>query len=229
VVRLRRSADAVVVALAVAGICLLTVAWAAFARDDDPAGSDDQTLLGAEVIPKAPRSRPAKSQPAFAEDFERGTGQWRDIGSAVLTDTTAAEGRRSATLTSTACRGDAVSRPVTVESGSTYRLSTDYRTEGDGGYIGVDLYDADGGDAGEQWLIGDGGFPTYEDVRWDYNVDARDPGDLGTWQRYSTRYVIPKGVAAVAVKIEDWGCGGLPDDPASAPVHFDRILLEPAP
>lgn len=217
-----------VIALAVAAICILTVAWAAVTRDDDAAGSRDQALIGAEVIPKAPPTRPVKIRPLFAEDFEHGTRQWRAMGSAELTDLTAAEGERSATLTSTACRSDAVSRPVRVEAGATYRLRTDYRTEGDGGYLGLELYDADGRDIGEQWLIGDGGFPTYEGVRWDYNVDARDPGDLGTWKRYSTTFVVPKGVATASIKIEDWGCGGLPDDPASAPVYFDSILLEPA-
>src|SRR3712207_5225191 len=120
---------------------------------------------------------------------------WRETGSAVTTDLTAAEGRQSVTLTSTACRGDAFSRRIPVDPGSRYRLSTDYRTEGDGGYVGLALYAADGSEVGEQWLIGDGGFPTYDDARWRYHVDARDPGDLGSWARYSTEYVIPPGVA----------------------------------
>jgi hypothetical protein len=219
-----RRADAVVVALAVAGIILLTVAWAATAGNGEAAGSNGDTLLGAEVIPNVPRTR---TEPAFAEDFESGLRQWPEVGSAVTTDLTAAEGRRSAVLTSTACHGDALSRRIPVEAGSTYRLRTDYRTEGDGGYIGVDLFDADDTEVGEQWLIGDGGFPTYAEARWRYNVDDRDSDDLGSWARYSTRYVVPDGIASVAVKIEDWGCGGLPDDPSTAPVYFDRILLTP--
>ncbi len=222
----RRRADALVVALAVAGICILTVAWTAFAGDDDPSGAGG-ALLGAEVIPDEPRDR-VRDEPVFVEDFEHGFDQWAEVGSASITDLTAAEGQHSATLTSTACRGDAFSRPVPVDAGSTYRLRTSYRTEGDGGYIGLELYDGDGAEVGEQWLIGDGGFPTYDDVRWRYQVDAQDPADLASWARYSTTYVVPQGVAAVAVKIEDWGCGGLPDDPTGAPVHFDRIRLTPA-
>lgn len=225
----RRGTDVVVVALAVAGILLLTVAWAATGGDDHAAGPDDHTLLGAEVIPNAPRpSKTPASEPAFAEDFESGLGQWTKVGSAVTTRRTAAEGRRSALLTSTACHGDAISRRIQVDAGSTYRVRTDYRTEGDGGYLGVDLFNADGSEVGEQWLIGDGGFPTYANVRWRYNVDQRDTSDLRTWGRYSTDYVVPRGIASVSVKIEDWGCGGLPDDPASTPVYFDHIVVTPA-
>jgi hypothetical protein len=142
----------------------------------------------------------------------------------VITDVTAAEGRRSATFTDTVCRGDAYSRRIPVDAGSVYRLSADYRTEGDGGYLGLALYDAAGEEVGEQWLMGDGAFPTYEDVRWRYNIDSRDPDDLGSWGRYTTEYAVPRRVASVSIKIEDWGCGGLPDDPRAAPVYFDRIV-----
>jgi hypothetical protein len=228
----RRGADLLAVALAVAGIGLLTAVWAATIGKDATAATDRDELVG-EVIPveATPQDRRGRGgePPSFVEDFENGLRQWRKIGSAATTDLTAAEGRRSVTLTSTACREDAFTRPIPVEPGSTYRLSTDYRTEGDGGYVGLTLYAADGSELGEQWLIGDGAFPTYDDVRWRYNVDSRDPGDLGSWSRYTTTYVIPRRVASVAVKIEDWGCGGLPDDPSSAPVYLDHIVWAPAP
>ena len=224
----RRGADALAVGLAVAAISLLAVLWAATAGDDAPAAADGGDLVGAQVIPSTPPPRERRA-PAFAEDFEGGWDQWRKVGSAVTTDATAAQGRQSATFTSTACRSDALSRRLPVEGGSTYRLSADYRTEGDGGYIGLALYDADGAEVGEQWLMGDGGFPTYENVRWRYNVDSRDPDDLASWGRYTTRYVIPRRVASVSLKLEDWGCGGLPDDPATAPVYFDRIIWRSIP
>ena len=225
----RRAADALAVALAVAGITLLTALWAATTGDDAPAAAGRGDLAGAEVVPEnTPRAR-ERSAPAFAEDFEGGWDQWRKVGSAVTTDVTAAEGRQSATFTETACRSDALSRRIPVDAGSSYRVTADYRTEGDGGYLGLALYDADGKEVGEQWLMGDGGFPTYEDVRWRYNLDSRDPDDLASWARYTTHYVIPRRVASVSVKIEDWGCGGLPDDPAATPVYFDRIVWTPSP
>jgi len=220
----RRGQDVVTVVLAAAGIGLLSVVWAATAPGDDTK-TDQAATSSAEATPtQAPAKTPAANQQgAFVEDFEDGLDQWDEVGSAAITDETAAQGRRSVTLTSTECGGDAVSRAIPVEAGSTYRLRTDYRTDGDGGYIGLDLYDADGKRLPEKWLIGDGGSATIGDVRWDFNVDQRDAEDLVVWARYTARYTIPDGVASVRLKLEDWGCGGLPDDPATAPVFFDRI------
>jgi hypothetical protein len=227
----RRGADVLAVGLAVAGITLLSALWAATAGNDAPAPADGKDLASAQVTPGAAagREKRERSAPAFAEDFEGGLGQWREVGSTVITGATAAEGRRSATFTATACRGDAYSRRLPVEAGSVYRLSADYRTEGDGGYLGLALYDAAGDEVGEQWLMGDGAFPTYENVRWRYNIDSRDPDDLASWGRYTTRYVIPRRVDSVSIKLEDWGCGGLPDHPRTTPVYFDRIIWTSAP
>lgn len=227
----RRGQDVLTVLLAASGIGLLSVVWASTAPGDDAQPpqqtSPSAAVTPAEVTPTAPNTpkapRPTDAKGAFVEDFEDGLDNWEVVGSAAVTDETASQGRRSATLTSTECGGDAVSRPLPVDAGATYRLRTDYRTDGDGGYLGLDLYDADGTRLREVWLIGDGGAPTHGDVRWDYNVDEQDASDLAVWARYTARYPMPDGVAAVRIKIEDWGCGGLPDDPAAAPVYFDRI------
>ncbi len=231
----RRRQDVLTLLLAAAFIAVISVVWASTTTDDDPGSRQDApassssrptegTSESADPKSEEPeREEPRRERPLFVEDFEGGLDGWDVVGSAVVTDETSSQGRRSATLTSTECGGDAFSRLVPVDAGSTYRLRTDYRTDGGGGYIGVSLYDADGAELGEKWLIGDGGTRTPGDVRWRYHVDAREPGDLGVWARYSTRYRVPDGVASVAVKVEDWGCGGLPDDPAAAPVYFDRI------
>jgi len=220
----RRSQDVLTVLLAAVGIGLsVTVALTAQGdpdRDPEPPLSAGGTPT--ESTPDAPE--PQDNRQAFVDDFENGLGQWRVVGSAAITDETASHGKRSVTLTSAECGGDAFSRPLEVESGSTYRLSTDYRTEGDGGYIGLDQYDPHGKRLGEWWLIGDGGPPTNGDVRWRYTVDQRESDALGVWGHYTARYDVPRNVASVRIKIEDWGCGGLPDDPATAPVFFDRIL-----
>lgn len=160
---------------------------------------------------------------AFVENFEHGLGQWMNPGSALITRVTAAQGRKSVTLTSSVCGGDAFTRLIPVKPGAKYLLHTAYLTNGGGGYIGVSLYDRTRTEVGEQWLIGDGGFPTFADVRWAYNVDRQRPTDLHRWARYSAEYPIPDGIAFVSVKIEDWGCGGLPDDPQGAGVFFDAI------
>jgi hypothetical protein len=232
----RRGQDVLTVVLAASGIGLLSVTWALTARGDSEPDPETSVSAGATPTeatpeslesPESPESQGATEQqngrPAFVEDFENGLSQWRVVGSAAITDETSSHGRRSATLTSAECGGDAFSRPVAVEPGSTYRLQTDYRTDGDGGYVGLDQYDADGKRLREWWLIGDGGTPTQGDVRWRYNVDERDPKELGVWRQYTADYEVPDGVASVTIKIEDWGCGGLPDDPARAPVYFDRI------
>lgn len=164
---------------------------------------------------------------AFVDNFEAGLRQWDNPGSAVVTASTAAQGRQAVTFTETACGGDAFSRLIPVTSGMTYRIHTAYRTDGGGGYIGVSLYDATRTEVGEQWLIGDGGYPTYADVRWRYNVDEQRPQDLHHWATYSADYPIPAGVTYVAIKIEDWGCGGLPDDPLHLGVSFDAIRWTP--
>jgi len=221
----RRGQDVLTVVLAAGGIALLSVGWAATAPGDDPPPEQDAPV-SAGATPtdeptKPPRAR--KVQPAFVDDFESGLDQWRVVGSTRITDSTSSQGRRSAMLTSTKCGGDAFTRPVPVRAGSTYRLRTDYRTDGDGGFIGLSQFSADGTDLAEKWLIGDGGAPTDGGVRWRYNVDERDPDDLEVWGSYTATYVIPEGVASVSIKIEDWGCGGLPDDPATSPVYFDRI------
>jgi Carbohydrate binding domain len=239
----RRAQDVLTVALAAAAIGGMSVGWAATAPGDEapandeargsdeaPAGEDTPSAedtgpspepTPTEAVPEPPRRN--RERPSFAEDFEQGLDRWSVVGSAAVTDETSSHGQRSVTLTSTACRGDAYSRPIQVEAGSTYRFSTEYRTDGGGGYVGLDLYDAAGGEIDEEWLIGDGGFPTYQDVRWRYNVDERDPDDLRVWGHYTASYQVPEPVASVQIKIEDWGCGGLPDDPAGAPVYFDRI------
>jgi len=238
----RRGQDVLTVVLAASAIGALSVTWALTAQGD--ADPDQEAPVSAAATPAEPtpesRESPASpaapkgrgDRPAFVEDFESGLGQWRTVGSAAITDETSSHGRRSATLTSAECGGDAFSRPLAVEPGSTYRLRTDYRTDGDGGYIGLDQYDADGKRLKEWWLLGDGGTPTEGDVRWRYNVDERDPKELGVWRHYTADYQVPDAVTSVTIKIEDWGCGGLPDDPARAPVYFDRMswsLVSPGP
>ena len=171
-----------------------------------------------------PISAAAICQPEiFRENFEDGLGQWRTLGSATVSGSTSSQGHYSLTFTAAACRGDIFSKPLRVSPGATYRLTTDYATAGGGGYIGLDLLDARQDLLGEQWLIGDGGFPTYGDQKWNYNIEQGDPGDLNTWQKYRAENTIPINVRWVVVKIEDWGCGGLIDDPSTHPVYFDNI------
>src|SRR4051794_32619954 len=123
-------------------IGLPSVVWAATAPGDDTKADQAATSSAGSTPTQAPAKTPAaKQQGAFVEDFEDGLDQWDEVGSAAITDETASQGRRSVTLTSTECGGDAVSRAIPVDAGSRYRLRTDYRTDGDGGYIGLDLYD----------------------------------------------------------------------------------------
>jgi len=110
--------------------------------------------------------------------------------------------------------------PFPVEPGRQYFLHVAYRTEGGGGYIGVDLFDADHIRLAEQWLIGDGGDASNLST-WDCNVSSCDASNLGTWKTYIQPYVIPAGVQFIDIKIEDYD-RGLPNGP---PVFFDSISL----
>ncbi|GEM_PF-2914408 len=161
------------------------------------------------------------SQVLFFEDFENGSGQWPIPGSMVITTASAYAGSFSQTFTGLASGGDTRAFIFSVTPGQTYYLHVAYMTLGGGGYIGIDRFNVSMQFVGEQWMIGDGGWPPTLG-RFDYNVFNTDPANLGIWKVYTQAYTIPGHVNFIRIKTEDWD-GGLPNDPLNYGVFFDNI------
>ena len=161
------------------------------------------------------------SQVLFFEDFENGSGQWPIPGSMAITTASAYAGSFSQTFTGLASGGDTRTFIFPVTPNQTYYLHVAYMTLGGGGYIGIDRFDASMQFVGEQWMIGDGGWPPTLG-KFDYNVFNTDPSNLGIWKVYTQSYTIPGHVNFIRIKTEDWD-GGLPNDPLNHGVFFDNI------
>lgn len=167
-------------------------------------------------------------QDLFFEDFENNLTQWTTIGSMAITNTNAYAGSYSQTFQSVQLGGDVRSNIFPVTPGQTYYLHVAYMTLGDGGYIGIDRFNNFQYYIDEQWLIGDGGWP-FTLAMFDYNVINMDQSKIGVWKVYSQPYTIPTDTYFIRIKTEDWGGGGLPDDPMNNGVFFDNIEWSTSP
>lgn len=155
----------------------------------------------------------------FSEDFESGLGQWILLNGLMVTTDRPFAGSNCGTFAfpTTGSFADR-SELLPVVAGERYLLEVAYRTDGGGGYIGIDKFDPAKNRLGEQWLIGDGDDPSNLST-WDCNVTNCPPSALGTWKVYRQEYTMPAGVGFIDIKIEDFA-GGLPNGP---PVCFDSI------
>ena len=161
-----------------------------------------------------------QTQTLFFEDFESGLGAWDIRNGLITTSDRPFEGSfcGSFTFQTTGSFADRTADKFPVVAGQQYMLEVAYRTDGGGGYIGIDKFGSAGNALGEQWLIGDGGDPSNLST-WDCNVVDCPSSAIGVWKTYHQAYEIPAGVSFVDIKIEDFR-GGLPNGP---PICFDNI------
>lgn len=160
-----------------------------------------------------------RAEVLFSEYFESGLGQWIPFNGLTVTADRPFEGSFCGKFEfpTTGSFADRTQKFAVVPGGR-YVLDVAYRTDGGGGYIGIDKFDAAMTPLGEQWLIGDGDDPSNLST-WDCNV-ANCPGSaVGIWKVYSQEFTIPAGVQFIDIKIEDFA-GGLPNGPG---ICFDNI------
>lgn len=178
------------------------------------------TLLSVLVVLSVQVGAPV-AEVLFSEGFESGLSQWTNTFTLTTTSAQAHSGFRSATFTGTTT-GSSAPHTVTfaVVPGEVHVLQVAYRTEGAGGYIGIDKFDSSMNAIGEQWLIGDGADASAPGT-WDCNTTSCPPTSLNTWKVYSQTFAMPAGVSFIDIKIEDFA-GGLPNGPR---VYIDDITL----